>query len=108
MVTFQPHASRDVAAAPAASEDALYAQPLVRYAAAVPLDHDHHHRFGAVVTTATGSRFQGADLLGWVTRQDQALAGSAIDVRDDVPVSAQGKPDRVRIADLLGAREQTS
>jgi predicted alpha/beta-hydrolase family hydrolase len=33
---------------------------------------------------------------------------SARAVLDAVPVTPQGKPDRIRIADLLGSREQAA
>ena len=89
-------------------EDALYAHPLVRYAAAVPLDHDPRHVFGVIVTLAPGSRLRAAELMGWVARHDPALAASAIVVLGAVPVTPQGKPDRVGIADLLGAGEQAA
>jgi hypothetical protein len=60
------------------------------------------------VTTAPGSRLRTAELIGWVARQDPALFSSAIAVLDAVPVTPQGKPDRIRIADLLGSREQAA
>ena len=61
-----------------------------------------------VVTLAPGSRLRAAELMGWVARHDPALASSAIIVLDAVPVTPQGKPDRVGIADLLGAGEQAA
>lgn len=89
-------------------EQALYAHPLVRYAAAVPLDRDPWHAFGVIVTLAPGSRLGAAELMGWVARHNPALAASAIAALGAVPVTPQGKPDRVAIADLLGAAERAA
>ncbi len=89
-------------------ETALYAHPQVRYAAAVPLWADREHAFGAVVTLAPGTRLRADELLDWVARHDPDLASSTVRVLDAVPVTPQGKPDRIRVAGLLGAREQAA
>jgi len=89
-------------------ESALYAHPLVRYAAALPLDTDTDLPFGAVVTLARGARVTAAELSGWVAREDPALAPAALAVLDQMPVTEQGKPDRAVIAELLTVRAQAA
>lgn len=89
-------------------ETALYAHPSVRYAAALPLDGDPLLPFGAVVTSAPGSRVTAAELSRWVTRRDPALAPVALALTDVVPVTDQGKPDRAAIADLLQIRARAA
>jgi fatty-acyl-CoA synthase len=80
-------------------QDALCSHPDVRYAVALP----NGDRFAAVVVLAPGARLTESELQRFVEQErDPALAPDPLVVVDRVPVTEQGKPDRVVLAGMLG------
>ena len=84
-------------------QDALCDHPEVRYAVAVPADGG----FRAVVVLAPGSTVDGDDLQAFVSAcHGDHVTPVQIIAMDRVPVTEQGKPNRVRIAALLGEQRE--
>jgi fatty-acyl-CoA synthase len=84
-------------------QDALCDHPEVRYAVAVPADGG----FRAVVVLTPGSTVDGDHLRAFVNaRHGEHVTPVQIIAMDRVPVTEQGKPNRVRIAALLGAERE--
>lgn len=84
-------------------QDALCDHPEVRYAVAVPFDGG----FRAVVVLAPGSTIDGDHLRASVNaRHGEHVTPVQIIAMDRVPVTEQGKPNRVRIAALLGEQRE--
>ncbi len=80
-------------------QDALCDHPEVRYAVAVPADGG----FCAVAVLAPGATVGGDDLRAFVAEhRGEHLSPAQIIAVDRVPVTEQGKPNRARIAALLG------
>ncbi|HXD63888.1 MAG TPA: AMP-binding protein [Solirubrobacteraceae bacterium] len=84
-------------------QDALCDHPEVRYAVAVPADGG----FCAVAVLAPGATVGGDDLRAFVAeRRGEHLSPAQIIAVDRVPVTEQGKPNRARIAALLGEQRE--
>jgi fatty-acyl-CoA synthase len=82
-------------------QDALCDHPAVRYAVAVPADGG----FCAAVVLAPGATVDGDDLRAFVAEhRGEHLTPAQIIAVDRVPVTEQGKPNRVLIAALLAER----
>jgi fatty-acyl-CoA synthase len=84
-------------------QDALCDHPEVRYAGAVPAEGG----FCAVVVLAPGATVDGEDLRAFVAEhRGEHLTPRQVIAVARVPVTEQGKPNRVRIAALLGEQRE--
>jgi fatty-acyl-CoA synthase len=81
-------------------QDVLCAHPDVRYAVAVP----HDDGFTALVVPMPGRRVSSADLVDLLRRQHgRRMPAVEVAVGSRVPLTEQGKPDRVAITTMVPA-----
>jgi fatty-acyl-CoA synthase len=84
-------------------QEALCDHPDVRYAVAIPADGG----FCAVVVLAPGATVDEHDLTAFVAvHHGEHLTPNQIIAVDRVPVTEQGKPNRARIAAMMGERAE--
>ncbi len=89
-------------------QDALCDHPAVRYAVAIPTEPDRGG-FSAAVLLAPAATADTNGLMAFVAEQrGRHLVPDAIVAVDRIPITEQGKPDRVALTAILGDRRSTT